>query len=1054
MLQRSSLSVPAFVLLLASAAPGVTHALPRAGDDPMPLWSALHATQAPAFARGRDTDAAGAVAVTVGELRDQVSPNAIVRAAFARGFERDTGVELWRWTDPRAASALRVAVAPNGQRAFVIARDPAFSIEDGTEWLVALDSTTGAPVFETARVLDPGDARSYSVPDALVCDASGTRLARLDHFGPLSVSALRVEMFDATNGALLWTFERPGLDLADAHASGASASLALSPDGQIVYASYATFDAVSGSAARDAHLVALDANDGSELWTVSFATPGLSDRVSRPLPSPDSTAVFVATHASGGAATNAAVRRLAASDGAEAWSAPLGFAPGLVGLAPNGTRVVVAGADPSAPATNGADLAVAAVDTTAAAVAWSLVLPQAFTDDAPTDIGFAPDSSRVVLSLERGSLAFPYEPWAQIASFDLATGAGPPPTDLLPSTNWSIDAHFLDVVAAPGGSLAVAGHAVVDQSTNSGTGLDRRFGVSHAGAVVFDTTNTDTIDEESDAFGRLWLSSDGSEVIVWASELDAVNRHAALRIERRRTDDGALLAAHSFGSLAVGARAYLPAVSPDGAFVAFTDLVGVQLVVRVFDLATGVEVFTSPAPMSVASIHLAWSADSTRVGWATESPTVLMGAADVTTGQQLWQEIAGSATTVYSFTALRGIAFDPVDGSLVALFNATSGLVVLTHEYILTRRDGATGQLDWELIYSSEGSIVRDHVFQSLSAATNTVYYGAAPAGVATAPDGSAVYTADLYSHPLRTITRVAASDADDGSLLWTRGSFFGPGKDARLIGLVPSRDGRFLHLLSEGRGDAAQSPKRAYVSTHDATTGLEYWQGFLPDEVVAVRRLVSLGEGGRIAVVSTLADGAGAPDGTLVVVLDAPTGAELARLETRAADGEAIDGAIDDLGRLFTVGARPGGLLGTDGFLERHDLALLEFGPHERSIATGGRSAATLDLDPALAGLGYLLVGSVSGTAPGIPLGGGLALPLVQDAYTDFTLLGANSSFFPNSLGLLDAAGDGEAAVVVPPGVAPGLVGTVFHYAAIVFDPLGGAIVAASDAVDLTLVP
>lgn len=1016
------------------------------GDDPTPVWSVAHATQAAAHARGRHTHAAGTVAVTVGELRDRVSTNALVRAAFARAFERDTGAERWRWTDTRAESALHVVVAPNGQRAFVIARDPAVAGEPGTEWLVALDTATGQPLFEAERSLASGDPRSFSVPDTLAFDPSGTRLVRLDHFGPLSQSQLRIEMLDPSNGAVLWTVERGGIDVGQEHASGAGASLAVSRDGQIVYASYLTFDAATGPSARDAHLVALDANDGSELWTASFAAPGVWDSVSRPLPSADSTGVFVAT-----TAPAPSVRRLSAADGSTDFTVPLGFVPTVVGLSPDGGRVVASG-----PLSGGTDtdLAIAAVDTALASVAWNLVEVQPFTHDAPTDIGFAPDNSRVYLTLERGPLTFPYEPWAQVAGFDLSTGSGALLTDLLPATNWRIDDHFVDVLATPAGSQVNAGHAVVDQGIDVGTGEDRRFGVSQSGAIVFDATATDTIDEESDAFGRLWLSADGSEVITWASILDEQNRHTALRMERRDTADGTLIAGHQFGAPASGSSAFLPTVSPDGRYVAIQDLVGVQFQIRVFDLLTGTQVAATPAPLSAVSIHCVWNADSTRVGWATESPTVLMGVLDVTTGQELWQEIAGSATTIYTFTSLRGLEFDPVDGSLNALFNATSGLVQQTSEFILTRRDGSTGQLLWELIYNSEGTLDRPHRFQSLSAATNNVYYGDAPAGVALAPDGSAVYTADLFAHPLRTITRVAASRASDGDLLWTRGSFYGPGENARLISLVPSRDGRFLHVLSEGRGDDRQGLKRAYVSTHDTGTGLFYWQGFLPDEVLAVRRLVSLGQGGRIAVVATLAGAQDEPAGTLVVVLDAPTGVELGRLSTAAPGAELLDAQLDDLGRLFTAGAHPGGLVGVDGRLERHDLALLQFGPHERSVTTGGRAAATVDLAPERAGDGYLLVGSITGTAPGVPLGGGLVLPIVPDAYTDFILFGANSPTFPGSLGLLDASGDAEAAVVVPPGVHPGLIGTTFHYAAFTFDPVTGIATAATAAVDFTLVP
>lgn len=102
-------------------------------------------------------------------------------------------------------------------------------------------------------------------------------------------------------------------------------------------------------------------------------------------------------------------------------------------------------------------------------------------------------------------------------------------------------------------------------------------------------------------------------------------------------------------------------------------------------------------------------------------------------------------------------------------------------------------------------------------------------------------------------------------------------------------------------------------------------------------------------------------------------------------------------------------------------------------TAAGGGTVAFQIDFGPASAGKLYLLLGSLSGTHPGTPIGA-LTLPLVSDAYTSITLGAPNSVFLPGSLGTLDAAGRGNAALSLPPGLTPPY-GIVAHHAALAID-------------------
>ncbi|QDU68712.1 DUF5060 domain-containing protein [Engelhardtia mirabilis] len=94
-------------------------------------------------------------------------------------------------------------------------------------------------------------------------------------------------------------------------------------------------------------------------------------------------------------------------------------------------------------------------------------------------------------------------------------------------------------------------------------------------------------------------------------------------------------------------------------------------------------------------------------------------------------------------------------------------------------------------------------------------------------------------------------------------------------------------------------------------------------------------------------------------------------------------------------------------------------------SSATGGTVVLELDGTPAMAGWSYVVLGSISGTAPGLTLGSGLVLPLVYDLYSQLILSGGAP--ISGGAGLLDEAGRATATVDFP--AAPAVVGLrVYH--------------------------
>jgi len=100
-------------------------------------------------------------------------------------------------------------------------------------------------------------------------------------------------------------------------------------------------------------------------------------------------------------------------------------------------------------------------------------------------------------------------------------------------------------------------------------------------------------------------------------------------------------------------------------------------------------------------------------------------------------------------------------------------------------------------------------------------------------------------------------------------------------------------------------------------------------------------------------------------------------------------------------------------------------------AAATGGVQPLSFDAPP-LANTSYLVVGSVTGTAPGVAFGPFL-LPLVVDGWTSATLTSPNTSALQNTAGTLDASGRTVAAIVLPP-LPPSLAGLVVHHALLAF--------------------
>lgn len=126
---------------------------------------------------------------------------------------------------------------------------------------------------------------------------------------------------------------------------------------------------------------------------------------------------------------------------------------------------------------------------------------------------------------------------------------------------------------------------------------------------------------------------------------------------------------------------------------------------------------------------------------------------------------------------------------------------------------------------------------------------------------------------------------------------------------------------------------------------------------------------------------------------------------------------------------------------------------PGSISLAAGGTQTLLLDAGAAGSNDLYWIFGSATGTSPGIPLGGGLTLPLVFDAYTGLTLKRPFLGIFSGFLAFLDAKGQASASITLPAGSDPSLMGLDLFHAYTAARTLG-ATTYASTAVSVTLGP
>jgi hypothetical protein len=126
---------------------------------------------------------------------------------------------------------------------------------------------------------------------------------------------------------------------------------------------------------------------------------------------------------------------------------------------------------------------------------------------------------------------------------------------------------------------------------------------------------------------------------------------------------------------------------------------------------------------------------------------------------------------------------------------------------------------------------------------------------------------------------------------------------------------------------------------------------------------------------------------------------------------------------------------------------------PASISVSAGGVQTMTLDAGTANQGAFYWLVGSVTGTSPGLFLFGAL-LPLNPDPYFFSTVLSPNLGPFTNNFGNLDTQGRAVVPFTLGAGSDPALAGLTLDHAFVVVDFGAPAFTFVSNTTGLALAP
>ena len=473
---------------------------------------------------------------------------------------------------------------------------------------------------------------------------------------------------------------------------------------------------------------------------------------------------------------------------------------------------------------------------------------------------------------------------------------------------------------------------------------------------------------------------------------------------------------------------------------------GADALVVAYDVATGAQlwrtVWAGPVGERDWLEALAVAPDGSRVyatGFANDPVgssknlvDLVLLALDAATGQVLWQALPDPlALEDRGFV----LAASP-DGSRVYVAGETksgSSSSSLT-DLVTAAYDAASGAQLWLDTFDSGGP------FQGERMET--------PVGIAVSPDGLRVHVGSRAEKPLCCSNEdhdwaAVAYDAAAGTVLWSERFNAGDEDIAEAMALSP--DGSRVYLA----GTAASQFFFA-AAAYDAATGAFLWQSLQPKGTGSRARELAVHPDGRTLYLA----GRFKTDDWSLLALDGSTGEPFWSAEYDGPQGgESLAGIAlaADAGRLYAAGGTFPQGANLDVTVVAYELPTLLGTLAPVSLGAGGTQAFELRAGGSSGGQLHLLLGSLSGTAPGVFLDG-QNLPLNPDPYLLLLAADPVAGLIPGALGTLDPQGNASLALTLPPGTNPALAGLTAHHAYLTI--WGLAVTHASNPVALELLP
>lgn len=1003
---------------------------PAAGDTPTPTWSVQTDKSIPIATDERRMTSDGGVAVHSYWLVGSSEPRTLAVAIT------DAASGDLRWSNAYGSlgvihngwnKAVQVVPTPDptGTRVAVgvhVRLTP--SISSLTKVLLEMrnahDGSLVWKIDEFQQLLGTAYQFVFSADGAILVRYGWTTIGTADH--------LVLDAFDATDGTHLWNLALNGgttnhlgeVTMPDEERTHV---VVPSPDGSRLFVVLRPYDTAFFPPFGPNQIAAIDLASGTQEWIVAADQLGYAVALSDLVVSNDSQHLYLSTSERLlPTAGPPQVACLSATNGQLVWKQDTARTLGQIALSPDGSSLALGSTvqhESSGAALD--ELVVESRNTSDGSLQWSDTTLSSGDPIEMLELEFGPTGSRLFgLTSESAGGASPSA--VQLYTWTAATGAITAQVDALSLLPPTIPKLIPIEDSSGTDDLAVIVHHDIEFGTGHVQRIHRSY--DHFGSVVLEASAQESMTCILEYQTGAWIDTAARTVrslhVVRERFLQAGTIHA----ETRDLQTGALLSSVALHS--PPGSPYFPRLwsnietSPDGRFASAIFNTPPSRLVCIYDLTTGhVKASATSTELTNDWLQLDWNPTQPILAVVEGSGDATLRLLQAETGQMLALVHLTLPFMSAPFASKRCDVIHSPDGSAVYTL-VMDRVVGSSYEFvaIVRRHDPSTGAIQWEKELTID--------FAGLTGGFKKSWLAHADVPI-------------FVSDRQRTIV---AFESATGAIRWQKEDL--PFEVLEVVGLPE-------------RGEVLIATREGSFSGDDQVRVLDTSSGSI-ERVITLPRILGqgafdrgtlqvLGDLGRIALlrrsVALLPDFDPVPrtvaTGSTATVIDLRNGAILHEIEGLPEDCYAL--AFDDANSIVAAGASNSeASWGVDAQIQSYRGAALQSGPDEVSLASGGVIAFHVDEAPTAAGRVYVIATSITGTAPGVPVGAALPLPIVQDWLTSLALGWANNGEWPGFIGTLDAKGDARATLVILPGSEPALAGLELYFAGLVLDPSGTA--------------